>query len=55
MAKKTTKPAMKEINKRPEMGKMPNKAEIAMMAKMPVSMPLKSTTKKSAPKKGGKK
>lgn len=35
------KPMMKEVNKKPEMGKMPNKVEIAMM-------------KKNMPRKGGK-
>ena len=43
MAKKTTKPTMKEVNKKPEMGKIPNKMEMQMMGKM---------TKKSAGKKG---
>lgn len=35
MAKKaTSKPTMKEVGKKPEMGKMPNKMEMMMMGKM---------------------
>lgn len=47
MAKKPTRPAMKEVNKKPEMGKMPNKMEMQMMGKT-------VGQKKGAGKKGGK-
>ena len=45
MAKKATKPTMKEVNKKPEMGKMSNKMEMQMMGKM-------AGAKKGAGKKG---
>ena len=62
---KKSKSTMKEVNKKPEMGPMPNKAEMAMMGKMPAGMPPKGMGKGipanmpkkgkgNMPKKGGK-